>query len=87
MNPHRAYSQQKSDAKRRDIPFNLTFIEWWDIWQKSGLYSSRGRRGYVMARIDPDGDYNIRNVEIIPARQVFTQAMDLYYGGERDYLV
>jgi hypothetical protein len=60
------YTDQKSKAKHRTIEFNLTFEEWWSIWQQSGKWEQRGIRKdqYVMSRIADKGGYEIGNVEI-----------------------
>jgi len=61
------FYQQKGRAKERGISFDLTFEEWWGIWQKSGRWEERGcRKGqYVMARNGDIGSYAIGNVSII----------------------
>ena len=60
------YSCQKSKAKQRGIDFQLTFEEWWNIWQQSGKWEQRGfRKGqYVMSRKNDIGPYAIENVFI-----------------------
>jgi len=65
-NEYTKYRHHKNLAKGRNIPFELTFIEWWNIWQKSGKWEQRGRkRGqYVMSRFNDIGPYAINNVEI-----------------------
>jgi hypothetical protein len=65
-NEYTKYRHHKNLAKGRNIPFDLTFEEWWDIWQKSGKWEQRGRkRGqYVMSRFNDTGPYAINNVEI-----------------------
>lgn len=85
--PRQRYSQHKSRARHQGTDFTLTFKEWWALWSEHGYYKSRGRGGYVMARMDPDKGFEPGNVEIIHARQVFAQSMDTYYGGERYYLI
>jgi hypothetical protein len=68
-NPARgAYASHKCGAKRRGIPFLLTFEKWWSIWQDSGKWEMRGiRRGcYVMARFGDVGPYAVGNVSIVP---------------------
>jgi hypothetical protein len=54
------------NARFRDIPFLLTFEQWWAIWQQSGKWEQRGsRRGqYCMARYGDQGAYEIGNVSI-----------------------
>jgi len=60
------YHCQKSKAKQRGISFELTFDEWWDIWQKSGKWEQRGcsEGGYVMSRFNDEGPYALNNVII-----------------------
>lgn len=60
------YWAQKAQAKHRKVDFNLTFEEWWDIWQQSGKWDERGRkRGqYVMSRCNDSGAYEVGNVFI-----------------------
>ena len=60
------YASQKGKAKHRGIEFNLTYEEWWDIWQKSGKWAQRGaRKGcYVMSRYNDTGAYEVGNVFI-----------------------
>ncbi len=60
------YKQHENAAKARGIPFLLTFEEWWDIWQASGKWDQRGRRGgeYCMARLHDRGGYERDNVKI-----------------------
>jgi hypothetical protein len=86
LSPREQYSKQKSDAKSRGIGFHLTFAEWWKIWQDSGMYERRGRRGFVMHRLSDEGPYEVGNVEIISATDNFREAMELHYWGDRSYL-
>lgn len=60
------YACHKGKAKHRGIEFNLTFDEWWEIWQQSGKWEQRGcRKGcYVMSRYNDMGAYEIGNVFI-----------------------
>jgi hypothetical protein len=57
----------KTNAKRRNIPFLLTYEQWLRIWQQSGHLHERGcKRGqYVMARFGDTGPYSVDNVKII----------------------
>lgn len=60
------YKNHKYIAERRDIPFLLTFKEWFKIWESSGHKNKRGcRKGqYVMARFGDTGPYAVGNVRI-----------------------
>jgi hypothetical protein len=61
------WSTQRSDAKRRGIPFLLTFEEWFGIWKESRKLAQRGHGAgrYVMARVGDRGPYAVGNVRII----------------------
>jgi hypothetical protein len=65
--PRKAYTVQKADAKARNIPFLLTFEQWWAVWVASGHWEQRGRRAdqYCMARKRDRGGYTVGNVIII----------------------
>lgn len=60
------YNEQKWRATSRKIPFELTFEQWWGLWQQSGKWDQRGcKKGhYVMSRIGDTGAYSIDNVFI-----------------------
>ena len=60
-----AYASHKCSAKKRGIPFLLTFEEWHKIWQDSGKLRGRGSDLYCMARHNDTGPYAIGNVSII----------------------
>lgn len=65
--PRERFAHQRRGALRRDVPWELTFEQWWRIWSDSGLYRLRGTgRGlFVMARNGPDiGPYAVGNVRI-----------------------
>jgi hypothetical protein len=61
------YTKHKSGAKKRGIPFLMTFDEWWAAWDTSGKWPMRGCRTgqYVMARPGDVGPYSADNVKII----------------------
>jgi len=69
--PKRKYQEHKYGAKKRGLPFELTFEEWYDIWQKSGKWELRGKgkNAYVMSRIGDKGGYTFGNVFIQTASQ------------------
>ncbi|KRB22697.1 sigma factor-like helix-turn-helix DNA-binding protein [Mesorhizobium sp. Root172] len=63
--PLGAYRDQERSAKRRNIEWSMTILEWWDIWQKSGKWALRGRgQGYMMCRFGDAGPYAVGNVYI-----------------------
>ena len=63
---YKKYVHHKHNAKYRNISFEISFDEWWDIWQKSGKWLERGKgKGkYVMARHNDIGPYAVNNVSI-----------------------
>ena len=62
------FNQHRSNARERipPIDFDLTFEQWWGIWDRSGKWEQRGcRKGqYVMARYNDTGPYALGNVYI-----------------------
>lgn len=66
--PRGKFRQQKANAKRRGIAWEITFEEWFNLWEKSGHWNNRGAHaaGYVMSRHGDVGPYKIGNVAIIP---------------------
>jgi uncharacterized protein (DUF433 family) len=64
--PLRAFINQKNNAKQRNIPWELTFWQWWTIWQESGKWAERGRAkdAYVMSRFRDAGNYAVGNIYI-----------------------
>ena len=64
--PIHKYHTHKQGAKRRGIPFKLTFNQWLEIWESSGYLEEMGtKRGqYCMARYKDKGAYTIGNVSI-----------------------
>ena len=72
MNWHKAYRHQASrarvDANGLRIEMRMSFEEWLAVWQASGKLHLRGNRrgGFVMARRNDLGHYEVGNVDIIP---------------------
>lgn len=63
--PRGKYRQHKQNAKRRGIPFLLTFADWFELWEP--YYAERTNRtadGYVMSRCGDEGAYERGNVVI-----------------------
>ena len=60
------YNVHKAGAKRRNIAFELSFEEWYDIWLSSGKWEERGKgaNGYCMCRYGDKGPYAKDNVYI-----------------------
>lgn len=62
----KAYTQQKSNAKRRGVEFVITYEEWEQVWLDSGKWELRGKGigKYCMCRYNDEGPYAIGNVFI-----------------------
>lgn len=63
---HKAFREQRTNASARKVEWNLTFWEWWHIWQESGKWEQRGRGAgqYCMCRHGDVGAYERGNVFI-----------------------
>jgi len=73
--PLRLYGSQQSNANTRGVGWNISFPDWWKIWQDSGKWELRGRgKGYCMARLGDSGPYEVGNVEIITIGQNFSDS-------------
>ncbi len=62
--PRDRYAQHKSSAKQRGVEFDMTFDEWWQIWQSR--FEQRGRQAgkMQMCRAGDVGAYRSGNVRI-----------------------
>ncbi len=62
--PHKAFARHVHGAAQRGIPFEMTFEEWWGIWEPH--YHKRGVRAdqFVMCRTGDKGPYAVGNVRI-----------------------
>jgi hypothetical protein len=68
--PIGAFVQQRNNAKRRGIQWEINLWDWWTIWDASGKWDQRGRGdGYVMSRYGDEGPYHKDNVYICLARE------------------
>jgi hypothetical protein len=63
----RDWTNARSNAKRRNIPFDLTYEQWSDVWRLSGKWHERGRRTgqYQMDRKDNASGYSPGNIQIV----------------------
>lgn len=61
-NPRSAYSAHRNGAKEREIPFEMTFDEWWTIWKDYFHMRGRGANDLCMARKGDEGPYAVGNV-------------------------
>jgi hypothetical protein len=77
--PLTKYKTQRSHAIRDGKKFELTFEDWWKIWQDSGHWEERGRLGYQMCRYGDEGPYSVDNVYIAHHSQ---NKRDAYINGK-----
>jgi hypothetical protein len=64
--PRGKFTRQRVAAQRRGVAWELTFDEWYGIWQDSGKWDLRGvgHGHYCMARHGDVGPYSVGNVSI-----------------------
>lgn len=64
--PRGIFVRQRQNARTRGISWELTFDQWWKIWDDSGLWKCRGAYagGAVMMRNGDTGPYAVGNVTI-----------------------
>lgn len=65
------WCDQRCRARNRGITFQLSFKQWFSIWQNSGRLHRRGKQNgqYVMARFGDRGPYATGNVKIVTINQ------------------
>lgn len=64
ISPKGRYQQQRASARKRKITFNLTFDQWWSLWQPYWEWRGSHKCQYVMARTGDIGPYELGNVRI-----------------------
>lgn len=76
------YRRQQINAGKRGITWNLTFIDWFSVWQASGKLHLRGRgKGkYVMSRVSDAGSYELGNIHIQLATENSKEAVKKWRG-------
>lgn len=62
MKPILAFQRHRASAKKRGIPFEMTFDEWWAIWKDWFHLRGRGKNALCMARNGDTGPYAVGNV-------------------------
>lgn len=69
------YRTQHGNCRARSIPFQITFAEWCEWWQATGLYDQRGRGHdqYAMVRLDAAGAFSTDNIKCVTNRQAAEQ--------------
>lgn len=76
------YYSQKRNAMKRGIGWDLSLVDWWEIWQASGKYDQRGLYSgqYVMGRYGDSGPYAKDNVYITLSTDNLAAGRDCDYG-------
>ena len=64
IDQRRKYKQHKLSAAKRGIEFNLTFDEWWGLWEPHYHLRGVGKGKMCMCRTLDQGPYEINNVRI-----------------------
>ncbi|CAB3784412.1 hypothetical protein LMG28138_01804 [Pararobbsia alpina] len=60
--PGHAFKSQRNNAKERGIEWDMTFDEWWTIWEPYFHMRGRGTNDLCMARTGDMGSYKVGNV-------------------------
>jgi hypothetical protein len=63
------FLNNKSNAKRRGVVWNLTYEEWWSLWEQYYHLRGRGKGKYHLCRHGDIGSYNINNCYVAPREQ------------------
>lgn len=61
-----AFLQHRTNARRSQVPWELSLGEWMVVWRRSGKWELRGQgpRKFGMSRKDPDRGFTADNVRI-----------------------
>jgi hypothetical protein len=62
--PYRRFLEHRGGAKARGIEFDMSFEEWWAIWESRFANRGRGVGNSVMCRAADAGPYRADNVRI-----------------------
>jgi hypothetical protein len=62
LTPKGRYNAQKQTAKWRGVEFNMTFDEWWSVWEPH--WDRREQEDLCMCRTGDKGAYEVGNVRI-----------------------
>lgn len=64
VSPRAAFNSQKRNAAARGIGWELTFEQWWQLWEPLYHLRGKGKNGLCMARERDEGPYAVGNVYI-----------------------
>lgn len=81
--PRGRYKQHKRNAKVRGVGFELSYEEWYELWEP--YLDQRGNHagGYVMARHGDEGPYRVGNVAIVTHETNVAERNRLYFASRR----
>ena len=71
--PKNRFAVHKRNALRRGVKFNMSFDEWWSLWEKH--WEGRGTHGLMMCRTRDAGAYEVGNVRIDTKSSNASEAM------------
>jgi hypothetical protein len=62
-----AWRCQKRTARYRGIPYRISVLDFWRIWQASGKWGQfgRGKDKYCLTRLGDQGSYEVGNVVVM----------------------
>jgi hypothetical protein len=62
--PRGRYAQHRANAKNRGVEWQLTFEDWWAVWEPHWDQRGPHANGAIMCRIQEPGPYSPDNVRI-----------------------
>jgi hypothetical protein len=64
--PKAQFRRRRAEELRRGMVWELTYEQWWRIWQESGHWTERGSKGsqYGLFRLNPEGPFSVENVAV-----------------------
>ena len=72
--PKARYFQQRANAYERGIEWEISFEEWWSLWEPHWANRGREKGQLVMARHGDDGPYSLTNVSIKTVEENYYEA-------------
>lgn len=84
--PHKQYGtwlQMRAQANYRGEVFLLSFAEYQQVWLGMWDRRGRGKDDYCLAKIDPEGSWQLGNIEVLP-RVVFLQRKNSLRRGKKN---
>jgi predicted transcriptional regulator len=78
--PRYVFKNLRNTMRFGGVPWELSFADWWQIWQDSGKWGWHGRgRGYCLCRINCDLGFTKENVHIIRGDQRASESRNRYW--------